>query len=220
MAGALNQAVLWYPCAKGVCQHRLIHRDLLTLPENSSAQPAECKQTQPQAVLVAWALPTLLPNKCLFFIWKHKHLTSPLFNKSWGFMANQQRKKNKPQNSFQVQTSQCKRKAHRRADALKCWYSTMIQCHALFFFPFFPLESSGTWIELTCILAQEWLVLLCIHIKHLVLKQTRSSSYQYLQASKLIELKAQSMPLTTSSAGSCLILASGQKKHQYKRNSH
>lgn len=34
-----------------------------------------------------------------------------------------------------------------------------------------------------------------------MLKQTLSSSYQYLQASKLIELKAQSMTLTTNSAG-------------------
>lgn len=215
MAGALNQAVLWYPCAKGVCQHRLIHRDLLTLPENSSAQPAECKQTQPQAVLVAWALPTLLPNKCLFFIWKHKHLTSPLFIKSLRFYGKSAEKKKNHKTPFRSKLHSANEKPIREQ---KHWNVDIVQWSNVMLF--FPLESSGTWIELTCILAQEWLVLLCIHIKHLVLKQTRSSSYQYLQASKLIELKAQSMPLTTSSAGSCLILASGQKKHQYKRNSH
>lgn len=52
---------------------------------------------------------------------------------------------------------------------------------------------------------------------HRMLKQTLFLSHQYLQASKLIELKAQSMPLMANSAGSCTILASGQK-HQCKRN--
>lgn len=62
---------------------------------------------------------------------KCKHVTHPLFITAWGFVANQQRKK--AQNSFQAHTSQCKWKTHQRADALKCWYGTMITTLCSFF---------------------------------------------------------------------------------------
>lgn len=62
---------------------------------------------------------------------KCRHITSPLFITAWGFMANQQRKN--AQNHFQVHTSQCKWKTHQRADALKCWYGTMITMLCSFF---------------------------------------------------------------------------------------
>lgn len=53
-------------------------------------------------------------------------------------------------------------------------------------------------------------------MKHPVLKQNLFLSYQYLQASKLIELKAQSIPLMASSAGICVFLASEKAPVQEK----
>lgn len=148
---------------------------------------------------------------------KHvKTLLAHFLTAAWGFMANQQRKK--AQKPFQVHSAQWKWKTIRKQ---MHWNVDMVQWSQRYaLFSFILLQSGGTLKKLTCFLAQEQLVLLCIHMKHPVLKQNFFLSYQYLQASKVIELKAQSMPLMASSAGSCVILASGQKKHQYKRNSH
>lgn len=147
---------------------------------------------------------------------KHaKTLPSHFLIAAWGFTANQQRKKaRKP---FQVHSAHWKWKPVREQVH---WNVDMVQwsqCYALFL-PFFYWNVVVLYKSLPASLLKNSWFCFYVHMKHPVLKQNLFLSYQYLQASKLIELKAQSMSLMASSAGSCAILASGQKKHQYKRN--
>lgn len=107
---------------------------------------------RPEILVLPEVSPYCSKTNALSLLEKCRHITSPRFITAWGFMANQQRKKSTKPLSGPHFTVQMKNPRESRCTEMLIWYNDH---NVKLFFPFFWLESSGTWKKLTCLFAQE-----------------------------------------------------------------